>query len=321
MAFSFPPAHPRRVVEQLRAAPGRGAGPGAAGEVRHVLDQVEEGGLRPLEVVEHDHDRAALGEHLEQPSRGPEDLLLRLARPSRRGRPPPRARPRRAPPCGSPLSCAASASRTVLGRAAARLAGEVAHHLVQRPVGDPLAIRQAAAAQHGRLVPQRGRQLVHEPRLPHTRRAQDRHEVAAATRHGRVERRLERAELLFAAHQRRAERGRTRVSPRGAATRKLPSDPARTPPTPARAGAWRRPRRSRPGSAASCIRRADRGGARRERRAAGLALGYHLVGRHADPRAAAACMRRSSTDARTARRASSSWSSGTPKTAISASPG
>ena len=70
--------------------PRRPAGPElrelAAGEAAHedrrvaapageVLDQVEEGGLRPLHVVQHDHERPLAGERLEQPPHRPVELV------------------------------------------------------------------------------------------------------------------------------------------------------------------------------------------------------------------------------------------------------
>ena len=57
VAFSLPPPQPARIVEQLGPRHAEQDDRRVAREVRHVLDQVEEGRLRPLEVVEHDHER------------------------------------------------------------------------------------------------------------------------------------------------------------------------------------------------------------------------------------------------------------------------
>ena len=209
-----------------------------------MLDEVEEGRLRPLEVVEHDDERPALREHLEEPPRRPEDLLragsARFAEPDRAsastsaidsalGRPPARPRARRAAP------------RAV----AARVARQVADQLAERPVGDALAVGEAAAAEHRRLVSEPARELVHEPRLPHARRAEHGHEVAAASRSPRPRTRP-RARPAAGRGPRAATRGRASAPRRG-------RSPATT-----KASARRRPRaardRSRPTRArASCV--------------------------------------------------------------------
>ena len=81
------------------AAPDRGAGSARRGSVGDVLDQVEEGRLAPVDVVEDDDERLLGGVRLEQLAKSPGDLL-RGARPSsrRRGSRPAGRRPR---PAGS----------------------------------------------------------------------------------------------------------------------------------------------------------------------------------------------------------------------------
>ena len=71
----------------LRAAPSRtglqqlGAGQAedqdrrATHALGQVLDQVEQGGLRPVDVLEHDHPGPLARDRLQQPAEGPEDLL------------------------------------------------------------------------------------------------------------------------------------------------------------------------------------------------------------------------------------------------------
>src|SRR5439155_15898377 len=48
---------------------------GVARPIRDVLDQVQEGRLTPLDVVEHDRERTRLRDRLQEPSYGPEGLL------------------------------------------------------------------------------------------------------------------------------------------------------------------------------------------------------------------------------------------------------
>src|SRR5207247_5646 len=82
-----------------------------------------------------------------------------------------------------------------------------------RPVADPFAVRQAAAADYRRAV-EGAQELVRESRLPHTGRAGDREEVAGPLC-GRARERVGEELLLALApnHRRSAEpRGRRAAS-------------------------------------------------------------------------------------------------------------
>ena len=93
---------------QLAAAPGRTGieqlRPGHADEqdrrvpaqIGHVLDEVEEGGLAPVDVVEDDHDRLLGSAGLQQLAESPGDLLATSSPPSRR-----RGSSARGPDCAS----------------------------------------------------------------------------------------------------------------------------------------------------------------------------------------------------------------------------
>ena len=106
-----------------------------------VLDEVEEGRLRPLDVVEHEHERLLARERLEQAADRRVELIG--------------ARAWLRPADGLED---APARRLAVGLAAEhRLEVEVAYHLDERPVGDPVAVRQTAAFEHERLRRRRSR--------------------------------------------------------------------------------------------------------------------------------------------------------------------
>jgi hypothetical protein len=127
------------------------------GQVRHVLDQVEEGLLAPVQVVEDAHDRLLGGRGLELLAEGPGDLLARRDELSA------------AAQCPDRLSC-----RSVQVRLRKLL-----QHLHHRPVGDALAVRQAAPASDGGLA-ERGDELGREAGLAHSGGTEDREELAGA---------------------------------------------------------------------------------------------------------------------------------------------
>ena len=69
------PAGP--VLQELRPGHGHQQDGGAAAVVGHVLDQVEQARLGPVEVVEHHHQRPPPGQQLQQPPERPGRLLGR----------------------------------------------------------------------------------------------------------------------------------------------------------------------------------------------------------------------------------------------------
>jgi len=122
-----------------------------------VLDEVEEGLLSPVDVVEEADERLFLRRLFEQLAKGPGDLLGRdclhsfAEQRAKRGR------------------------STRIGRERV----ELLHDLEHRPVGDPRSVRQAAAADH--LGPDRGQQLCDQARLADACLADQRDELAATT--------------------------------------------------------------------------------------------------------------------------------------------
>ncbi len=102
-----------------------------------VLDQVEEGRLGPLEVVEADDQRAIARQVLEQPADGPESLVGSSGDRRRC-----RSRRQRAPQRGSASSSPSSSSSICSTR---EVAGSFANDVAKRPVRDSLAVGKAMA--------------------------------------------------------------------------------------------------------------------------------------------------------------------------------
>ena len=120
-----------------------------------MLDQVEEHLLAPLDVVEDDHQRPFRRGVLQGLAERPRDLLRRCRR----------------------LRLAEQRADRRRGGLVRRQHVELLQHLDDRPVGDPLAVGEAAAAEDGRL--DRSQQLRGEPRLADAGIADDRDQLAA----------------------------------------------------------------------------------------------------------------------------------------------
>ena len=140
------PAGP--LLQELRPGHGHQQDGGAAAVVGHVVDQVEQARLGPVEVVEHHHQRPPAGQQLQQPPDRPGRLLGRAGgglEPDELG-----------DPAGDVVAVVPGVQQPAqLGAGLGRGVGVgdgggLADHLGHRPVGDALAVGQAAAAQHGR---------------------------------------------------------------------------------------------------------------------------------------------------------------------------
>ena len=164
---------------------------------RDVLDEVEHRGLGPVDVVEGGDERAAAGERLEEPAHGP----LRRPPRSRLPRCGPTRRRRATPPPRGWESPAPGAPRSRRRRDAA----EVVHDLDQRPVGDALAVGQAAADDDASPRPRRSpTNSFRMPRLADPGRAERRvtstHRSRSDARRNRV---VQQSQLGAPADQRR----------------------------------------------------------------------------------------------------------------------
>jgi hypothetical protein len=196
------------------AAPGRAdveqLGPGEAEQQqrrlahpgREVLDQLEQRLLAPVHVLEDEHERLRPRELLAPRAHRPGDLLLGALALDRLehadGEP---------EQVGDRLVLAARAQlvlraveRVVVGDARRRL-----HHLGDRPVGDALAVREAAPLEHRGALDALD-ELAREAALAHAGVAVERDEGGPAVAGGAGEGRLEQVELRLAADERRLER-------------------------------------------------------------------------------------------------------------------
>ena len=192
-------------VEQL--------GPGEADEQERrlahpggqVLDELEQRLLGPVDVLEDEHERLNVGELVGPGTGCPGDLLraaLLLDGVEDAG--------------GEREQVGDGLVLTALAQLLDRLANGVVvgdpgrrlHHLGERPVGDPLAVGQAAAGQHGRAL-ERADELTDKAALADPRLAVNGDEVRAPVARGTLEGVGEQVELGFAADQRRDD-GRAR---------------------------------------------------------------------------------------------------------------
>ena len=151
----------------------------ARGEERDVLDQVEERLLAPLDVVEDDHERPLRRSLLQRLAEGPGDLLRRCRR----------------------LRLAEQRADRRRGGLVRRQHVELLQHLDDRPVGDPLAVGQAAAADDRRL--DRRQSLRDEPGLADAGIADDRDQLAALLGLHALPRLPEERELALTADEQR----------------------------------------------------------------------------------------------------------------------
>ena len=147
-------------LDELRAGDAEQQDRRARGEQRDVLDQIAERLLAPLDVVQNDDKRSLRRSLLQRLAKGPGDLLGRRRR----------------------LALAEQRADRRRGVLVRGQLVELLQHLDDRPVRDPFAVGEAAAADDGRL--DRGQELRGEPRLADTGVADDRHELA--TRSTRV---------------------------------------------------------------------------------------------------------------------------------------
>jgi hypothetical protein len=134
-----------------------------------VLDEVEKRRLRPVEVVQDDHERAVAGERLEQPADGPVRLRGRRARGGDTHRAGDSVRDQ---VC---LVFALDERGEGGGLASGR---ELAHDVQEREVGDALAVGRTAADDDPRPSLDLVERLADQPRLADTGHAEDGYQPA-----------------------------------------------------------------------------------------------------------------------------------------------
>jgi hypothetical protein len=187
-----PRRRPRRApLEKIRPCGAEQEKGGIIRERGDVLDQVEESRLCPVQVVEDDDQRPGLGQGLEELPEAPRNLLRSRRRLGRAER-----------------DADAELGEAGVGAGAERLAqvSDLVDDLGERPVGDSLSVREAAADHDASVCA--SEQLAGEPRLADSRRADDRRELRCARLDRARERVLEPAELVGAADERGFDRTR-----------------------------------------------------------------------------------------------------------------
>jgi hypothetical protein len=130
----------RAALDQLRPRHAEKEKRGIASEQRGRLDKVQEGLLRPLDVVEQHHQRCLL---LEQLAEGPGDLLGARC----------------------PVALAQQRADRRRGRRVGGKGLQLLEHLHHRPVGDAVAVGKAAAADRATI--DRRQRLCHQTGLAH----------------------------------------------------------------------------------------------------------------------------------------------------------
>ena len=245
------PAAPARLARG-ELGPGRAEEQeGSLGALRQFLEQLEQRGVRPVDVLD-DHDaRALAGQGREI---GPPRLSGFCADVARIARRPgegmrfvldaegERERRRRAIATGLErvglreqlADGVLDFAQGLVGRILVQNAGVFLQHLGQRPVRDALAVREAPAPNHARRIGQLlrpGLELLRQPGLAHPRLAVDGHEVGAPLLGHSLVQRPQKRHLAIAAHHRREvggvrwglreslELGRGRLSANGAGPR------------------------------------------------------------------------------------------------------
>ena len=179
-------APPGPAVQQVRPGHADDEQRRAAGERGHLLDEVEEGLLAPVDVVEHADDGLLGGRRLEQLAHRPGDLLGRARRVRRPEQP-------------------AQGGDDPRVRKLVELVGQLPDDLRDGPVGDAVAVGEAAALEGTRAV-EAAEKLRDEPRLAHPGRPDDRDQPAGAGLDRLRERVAQGAKLLLAAdHRHRRE--------------------------------------------------------------------------------------------------------------------
>ena len=170
--------------------------------VEDVLDEVEEGCLRPVDVVEDDHERPTAGQ------------LPRVARTAQNSSSFPYGCCERPMPDSMRLVASAmprteAGCELVAGVLLAVLRhdpGRLPQHLGQRPERDAVAVGQAAAPQHRRLAGDAPHELLDEPALADPGMAEQRDEPALGSGDRTAELRAEGGDLARPADERQVRR-------------------------------------------------------------------------------------------------------------------
>ena len=208
----------RSLVAELRSGERQHEQRMAARPVQQILEEVEQTGVRPLKIFEHEDRRRIVRQALEEDSPGREEVLLvsrnALIEPQEVRQtgldPGPLLAVEEVFLEGEPQLRARRFRFFVLQDAAAH-----AHHLGERPIRDPLAVRKAAAAMPERVAGQTVDVLLElpgKPGLADARNAGDEGELGALFVRRIVEQLLHEPELSIPADEWRFEAARAEQS-------------------------------------------------------------------------------------------------------------
>src|SRR6266511_838909 len=156
------------LIEKIRPREAKDEHRRITGPVRDMLDEVQQAGLGPVDVLEDGDQRLFPRERLEETAEGPERVLSGISALSRSKR-----------------------TRNLLGdlpsvllvfddpahSAHRRVSRGSLDDLEHRPKGDALAVRETPARHHGRFAGQDAFELLSQPRLADPGRAENRDEM------------------------------------------------------------------------------------------------------------------------------------------------
>ena len=184
-------------VEEVRTREAEEQDRRATREAEDVLEQVEQRGLRPVDVVHRDDERSRDGERLEEPAERPGGLLGRARLVARADR------AKDQPLCDVP-AVDVRQKRTEGRRGIGPR--DVAHDVGEREVGDAVAVRDAPSDDDARVLLERAQGLSREAGLADPRWPDDGGERARRLAHRGVEGIAQLAELAAAADEERRDR-------------------------------------------------------------------------------------------------------------------
>ena len=196
--FSAAPAQPRRPrVQELGPRDAEDEDRRITDPAGEVFDEVEHRRLRPVHVLEAEDERPVVRKRFADLAEGP----VRLLRPGR-----PAARRRSGQPLDDELAFIWICDQP----RNARVAAEVAQHLVDRPERDAVAVGEAPADEHGRALANLVEQLGHQPRLADSCRSEEREQRARPLGDGALVGPAQPRKLVVASDERRVRSPRDR---------------------------------------------------------------------------------------------------------------
>ena len=174
-----------------------------------MLEQIQEGGLGPVDVVDHCHHRAVAGQQLHEASSAPVDLVQRKLFCAK-------SRCRRKAICNIVVfNTGQNFFARDLRRVILQYLRRLDDHLAQRPERDALPVGKAAAENNARATTEPVEQFTHQSRLSHARIANHRHQPGTTVGDDPFPRALQNSEFFIAPNDRRVVAPHVAVVPVG----------------------------------------------------------------------------------------------------------